>query len=178
MKNATTFLAALSIIYICIITGKSSRSSALVVPPNECLAAVDQIHALNVPNQGISVESPLLLDDASSSLEQYDALIDDEYPKRVNPLFSHRRSDSAEKYFDWASKTQRKSNMDVPFSDRPSSYCFSLGPMEYFRGKRYWLFTKKNEHGLGVEQVPSPHSVSNSLSQGIWRSGIVGRRRR
>lgn len=50
--------------------------------------------------------------------------------------------------------------------------------MEYLRGKRFWLFTKKDEQGLNQEVIPNAGSLPNSLSQGIWRSGIVGRRRR
>ena len=49
--------------------------------------------------------------------------------------------------------------------------------MEYFRGKRFWLFTKKDENGRNLsEPLPYVQPLSNSLSQGIWRSGIVGRR--
>jgi hypothetical protein len=55
---------------------------------------------------------------------------------------------------------------------------FSIGPMEYLRGKRFWLFTKKDEHTVNQEAAPSVSASSNSLHQGIWRSGIVGRRRR
>jgi hypothetical protein len=55
---------------------------------------------------------------------------------------------------------------------------FSIGPMEYLRGKRFWLFTKKDEHAVNQEAAPSVSASSNSLHQGIWRSGIVGRRRR
>ena len=50
--------------------------------------------------------------------------------------------------------------------------------MEYFRGKRFWLFAKKDENPAGVELVPTVHTKQNSLEQGLWRSGIVGRRRR
>ena len=49
--------------------------------------------------------------------------------------------------------------------------------MEYFRGKRFWLFTKKDDNGHQIELHSNVHGPSNSLSQGIWRSGIVGRRR-
>ncbi|CAF4592180.1 unnamed protein product [Rotaria sp. Silwood2] len=34
------------------------------------------------------------------------------------------------------------------------------------------------EQGSNLETVPNSGSSSNSLSQGVWRSGIVGRRRR
>ena len=55
--------------------------------------------------------------------------------------------------------------------------CF-IGPMEYLRGKRFWIFTKKDEHHVHGETTSSPVSSLHSLNQGIWRSGIVGRRRR
>jgi hypothetical protein len=48
--------------------------------------------------------------------------------------------------------------------------------MEYLRGKRFWLFTKKDEHVNDI--IPSVRASPGSLSQGIWRAGIVGRRRR
>ena len=54
------------------------------------------------------------------------------------------------------------------------SFLFGLGPMEYWRGKRFWLFTKKEEQGNQQEAIPN----INSFRHGIWRSGIVGRRRR
>ena len=113
MKNATKFLALVSIIYMCIINGKSSGSSARALAPNESLNLADQIQSLNVPDHENFAESPLSLDDISSSLEQYEALMSNEHPRRINPLFGHRRSDSAEKYFDWASKTQRKLDTSV-----------------------------------------------------------------
>lgn len=50
--------------------------------------------------------------------------------------------------------------------------------MEYLRGKRFWLFTKKDDHGHHYEPIPSVGASTGTLSQGIWRSGIVGRRRR
>jgi len=49
--------------------------------------------------------------------------------------------------------------------------------MEYFRGRRFWLFTKKDEHAHHHETIPGVSVPPNSISQGIWRSGIVGRRR-
>jgi len=50
--------------------------------------------------------------------------------------------------------------------------------MEYLRGKRFWLFTKKDEHGHNHETNPNTGTSPGSFGQGIWRSGIVGRRRR
>jgi len=48
--------------------------------------------------------------------------------------------------------------------------------MEYLRGKRFWLFTKKDEHGNNHQTMHSAGASSSSVGQGIWRSGIVGRR--
>ncbi len=53
------------------------------------------------------------------------------------------------------------------------SIFFFLGPMEYLRGKRLWLFPKKDEHVNNHEKIPNAGPTA-----GIWRSGIVGRRRR
>lgn len=51
--------------------------------------------------------------------------------------------------------------------------------MEFLRGKRFWLFAKKDESGGVSVEVPPPIQVqSGSLTKGLWRSGIVGRRRR
>jgi hypothetical protein len=50
--------------------------------------------------------------------------------------------------------------------------------MEYLRGKRFWLFSKNDEHGIQHEITPKSSAPSHSVKQGIWRSGIVGRRRR
>jgi hypothetical protein len=50
--------------------------------------------------------------------------------------------------------------------------------MEYLRGKRFWLFGKKDEHSNNHKIMPNAHELPHSPSQGIWRSGIVGRRRR
>lgn len=51
------------------------------------------------------------------------------------------------------------------------NYFRYLGPVEYFRGKRFWLFTKKDDTSSQQDSVSS-----NTLGQGIWRSGIVGKR--
>jgi hypothetical protein len=50
--------------------------------------------------------------------------------------------------------------------------------MEYLRGKRFWLFTKKDEHIHNHDPISNAGTSPGSFSQGIWRSGIVGRRRR
>ncbi len=50
--------------------------------------------------------------------------------------------------------------------------------MEFLRGKRFWLFAKKDEGDLNAESMPQTNSHQSSLAQGLWRSGIVGRRRR
>jgi hypothetical protein len=50
--------------------------------------------------------------------------------------------------------------------------------MEYLRGKRFWLFGKKDDHGVSHESTPLSNTLQSSMKQGIWRSGIVGRRRR
>ncbi len=49
--------------------------------------------------------------------------------------------------------------------------------MEYLRSKRFWLFAKKDEAGMRAELIPPNNAHQNSLTQGLWRSGIVGRRR-
>ncbi len=49
--------------------------------------------------------------------------------------------------------------------------------MEYLRSKRFWLFAKKDESDMRTELIPSTNAYQNSLTQGLWRSGIVGRRR-
>lgn len=54
----------------------------------------------------------------------------------------------------------------------------SLGPVEYFRGKRFWLFAKKDDGDINAEPVSINNGKHGSLAQGLWRSGIVGRRRR
>lgn len=53
-----------------------------------------------------------------------------------------------------------------------------LGPVEFLRGKRFWLFAKKDDGGMSAEVVPMVNVQPSSLTQGLWRSGIVGRRRR
>jgi len=50
--------------------------------------------------------------------------------------------------------------------------------VEFLRGKRFWLFAKKDEGGTSAETFPLVNTHQNSLTQGLWRSGIVGRRRR
>jgi hypothetical protein len=53
-----------------------------------------------------------------------------------------------------------------------------IGPVEFLRGKRFWLFAKKDESGMNTDVLPPMNTLQNSLTQGLWRSGIVGRRRR
>lgn len=48
--------------------------------------------------------------------------------------------------------------------------------MEYLRGKRFWLFAKKDEQGASHEAAHDLNVPLSSVKQGIWRSGIVGRR--
>lgn len=50
--------------------------------------------------------------------------------------------------------------------------------MEYWRGKRFWLFAKNDDQVRHYGALPHTGASTGSLSQGIWRSGIVGRRRR
>ena len=50
--------------------------------------------------------------------------------------------------------------------------------MEYLRGKRFWLFAKKDDNDMNMAFVPNTKTQQSSLAQGLWRSGIVGRRRR
>ena len=88
---------------------------------------------------------------------------------------NHRRSESAEKYFGWAGKTQRKCRITESFFFTRLS---CLGPVEFLRGKRFWLFAKKDDGGISAEMVPPVNVQPSSLTQGLWRSGIVGRRRR
>ncbi len=115
-----------------------------------------------------------MFDDASSSIDEQES-IENKHPTENYPIRNPRRLDSAEKYFDWASKTNRKLINDI-------QYLFSIyshiGPMEYLRGKRFWLFTKKDEHAHNHETNPNTGTSPGSFGQGIWRSGIVGRRRR
>ncbi|UJR30359.1 hypothetical protein I4U23_017894 [Adineta vaga] len=89
--------------------------------------------------------------------DEFDTL-EESYAEQIHPWLGKRIIDSAEKYFDWAGKTNR--------------------PMEYLRGKRFWLFAKKDEQGGHHETAQETGTPSNSVKQGIWRSGIVGRRRR
>jgi hypothetical protein len=100
---------------------------------------------------------------------------DQESMEDIKPLLNRLRSESAERYFDWASKTQRESSSAS--ASIATLLLFFLGPMEYFRGKRFWLFTKKDENDRNLaEPLPVVQPLPNSLNQGIWRSGIVGRR--
>lgn len=63
--------------------------------------------------------------------------------------------------------------------EKKNLYFYSfLGPVEFLRGKRFWLFAKKDEGDMNAEIMPPVNSQQNSLTQGLWRSGIVGRRRR
>lgn len=97
------------------------------------------------------------------------------YPQQqMHPVLGKRRLDSAERYFHWAGKTHRK------LFERKKIFTFkffSLGPMEYFRGKRFWPFTKKDERRNKHEAMPNTNVLSHSTRQGIWQSGLVGRRR-
>ncbi|UJR16181.1 hypothetical protein I4U23_003091 [Adineta vaga] len=49
--------------------------------------------------------------------------------------------------------------------------------MDHIRDKRFWLFANKDENEKNVHVMSGPSKQQNSLSQGLWRSGIVGRRR-
>jgi hypothetical protein len=49
---------------------------------------------------------PYLTDDDDTPVPS-DQSMDSSYIPQIHPLLNHRRSDSAEKYFHWASKTQR-----------------------------------------------------------------------
>ncbi len=42
------------------------------------------------------------------SLTEENESIESPFSKQIYPILNQRRSDSAEKYFDWASKTNRK----------------------------------------------------------------------
>jgi len=109
---------------------------------------------------------PYLIDEYGS--------VENPLPTKIHVLLKKRYSESAEKYFDWASKTNRK------FVNKKEIfiYFFLLGPMEYFRGKRSLRFTKKDGHVNNHKKIPSTGQPSGLLRQGVWRSGIVGRRRR
>jgi hypothetical protein len=48
-----------------------------------------------------------LIDDTSSSIDEYGST-EDTYPAQTHLSLIKRHLDSAEKYFDWASKTNRK----------------------------------------------------------------------
>jgi hypothetical protein len=50
---------------------------------------------------------PYLIDDTSSSIDEHDSE-EERLPRQIQPFLNKRRLDSAEKYFDWASKTNRK----------------------------------------------------------------------
>ncbi|CAF1603442.1 unnamed protein product, partial [Didymodactylos carnosus] len=69
------------------------------------------------------------------------------------PQVGARATDSSE-YFSWANKNGR--------------------PLEYLRGKRgnlnkFWLFAKKDS------SYEDHAAFQNTLANGFWRSGIVGR---
>lgn len=113
--------------------------------------------------------------DSKYSYDQLYPMIDKDRNFERPSFANHRRSESAEKYFGWAGKTQRKC--------RRNKSCFflrlsCLGPVEFLRGKRFWLFAKKDDGGMSAEVVPMVNVQPSSLTQGLWRSGIVGRRRR
>ena len=92
-------------------------------------------------------------------------------------LLNKRRSESAEKYFNWIRKTQRQFVFSLFSIEKNDLSFFFLGPVEYFRGRRFWLFTKKDETSSNSHLRPaSSESKPNSINHGLWRSGIVGRR--
>ncbi|CAF0891122.1 unnamed protein product [Adineta ricciae] len=122
----------------------SVNMSVLLIGVSLCLMT-HPIHSARITD--IGRESQMVGDSETA---------EDFYPPQLHPWFGKRIIDSAEKYFDWAGKTNR--------------------PMEYLRGKRFWLFTKKDEHGASQETTHDSNTPSNSVKQGIWRSGIVGRR--
>ncbi|CAF1016884.1 unnamed protein product [Adineta ricciae] len=49
--------------------------------------------------------------------------------------------------------------------------------MNFDREKRFWLFAKNDENDKSADETSASSKQYNSLSQGLWRSGIVGRRR-
>jgi hypothetical protein len=50
---------------------------------------------------------PYLIDDTSSSVDEYGS-IENPFAAQEHPFLGKRRTDSAEKYFNWAGKTNRK----------------------------------------------------------------------
>ncbi|CAF3423396.1 unnamed protein product [Rotaria socialis] len=121
---------------------------------------IDKSHSFDFQNQDEIDEKVIqhdYIDDKSSSVDEYGS-IHKPFSVSNHPPLNVHRSESAEKYFGWANKTNR--------------------PVEYFRARRFWLFMKKDDQGVHPESVSGAGGSSNSLSQGIWRSGIVGRRRR
>ncbi|CAF1465972.1 unnamed protein product [Rotaria magnacalcarata] len=107
-----------------------------------------------IDEQGVQHDS---IDDKSSSVDEYGS-IHKPSSAQNHPSFNVHHSESTGKYFGWASKANRS--------------------VEYFRGRRFWLFKTKDDQGVHPKSVSGEDGSSNSLSQGIWRSGIVGRRRR
>ncbi|CAF1367919.1 unnamed protein product [Adineta steineri] len=130
MKTLTNINVIFFIVYIYIITDKTHSASINDRDSNELVGTESEMNAENHSTENI-------------------------VPHQGHPWFGKRRLDSAEKYFDWAGKTNR--------------------PMEYLRGKRFWIFTKKVENNFNHEAMRDANSSPN---KGIWRSGIVGRRRR
>jgi len=49
-----------------------------------------------------------LIDDTPSSIDEYESVEDSYPPEETHLSLNTRNLDSAEKYFDWASKTNRK----------------------------------------------------------------------
>ncbi|CAF1343401.1 unnamed protein product [Adineta steineri] len=75
------------------------------------------------------------------------------------PSFSNRHNfELEEPYLDWPEKMRHT--------------------MENSREKRFWLFAKKDENDKDLDLEANLNKQQNSLTQGLWRSGIVGRRRR
>ena len=70
---------------------------------------IDHAHTLTHVNRELSNEVGIESDvyDDSSSVNE-DDLVKRSLPKLIPPTLADRRSDSAEKYFHWASKTNRK----------------------------------------------------------------------
>ena len=57
------------------------------------------------------------------------------------------------------------------------SFSVPLDPFESLRSKRFWLFAKKDDDVINADATSNANSKHNPLPQGLWRSGIVGRRR-
>ncbi len=72
--------------------------------------SIDQAHSLSLHHRKFNENNdmePYLIDAASYSTDD-DESVQKTVPEQLNPISNTRRSDSAEKYFDWASKTNRK----------------------------------------------------------------------